>query len=346
LRQLEHTDRLDSIAQPRLDPFARLNPSTIRSYEDAATAIGRLDGTASLAPKGLRELLVLRCALTPSGASRDGMIALLLPDGDEDSPLRTYRAALRTGASHARGGVVPSVELLYDLLGITPPKGSTETGTFAQPTAQPTAQSTAQVTESAITDFMRDALLRTPPLLKAVTTAGALLALPGDNRLTLAPLATSLVLCVGGATTDAWITLPLAGDAELAQGPGPADWSHWLGRAFRALASEARAAERGLADARGRLDADQVRVRDAFGRAAYSALDLLDLLANDLVITVPDAARALGQTPPTAGAAVARLADLGIAAEITGRARSRAFVYSGLVDALAPAVATTSTGAA
>ena len=320
-----------------------MNPSTIRSYEDAATAIGRLDGTAFLAPRGLRELLALRCTVTPSGASRDGMIALLRPDGDEDSPLRTYRAALRTGASHARGGVVPSVELLYDLLGITPPKSSAESGTFAQPTAQ----SSALMTESAITEFMRDALLRTPPLLKAAMTAGALLASPGDNRVALASLATSLVLCVGGATTDAWITLPLAADSILAQGPGTTtDGSDWLGRAFRALASEARAAERGLADARRQLDADQARVRDAFGRAAYSALDLLDLLANELVITVPDAARTLGQTPPTAGAAVARLADLGIATEITGRARSRAFVYAGLVDALAPAVATTSSGSA
>ncbi|HVT41100.1 MAG TPA: hypothetical protein VHE78_18835 [Gemmatimonadaceae bacterium] len=323
------------------DAFAQLHKAgapTIRSYEDAATAIGRLDGTASLAPKGLRELLVLRCIVTPSGASRRGMLALLHPDGDMDSPLRSYAAALRTGAASARGGVVPSLEVLRDLLGSPSPGGAADTIAFLSPSTP--------VSEAAIIELMRDTPPRPPPLLKAAMTAGALLASSGGSRGSLASLATSLVLCVGGATTDAWLTLPLAGDGVLAQGPSAPDWNEWLGRAFRALAGEARAAERGLADARRELDIDQARVRDAFGRAAYSALDVLELLANQLVITVPGAARTLGQTPPTAGAAVARLAELGIASEITGRSRSRAFVYAGLVDALAPALAATSTAVA
>jgi hypothetical protein len=267
------------------------------------------------------------------------MITLLRPYGDEDSSLRTYGAALRTGAASARGGVVPSVEVLHDLLGIPLPDESAEMTAFG-PAAPTIADS------SGAAELMRDGGPRTPPLLKAAVTAGAILASPGANRTALASLATSLVLCVAGATTDAWVTLPLAGDGVLAQGPATSDWTEWLARAFRALATEARGAERGLAEARRQLDTDQARVRDAFGRAAYSALDVLGLLATDLVITVPEAARALGLTPPTAGAAVARLEELGIASEITGRARSRAFVYGGLVTALAPGPASASTVAA
>ena len=63
---------------------------------------------------------------------------------------------------------------------------------------------------------------------------------------------------------------------------------------------------------------------------------MLALLSRNLTLTIPDAARALGQTIPTSGAAVARLARLGIVREVTGRRRSRCFVYGAVIDALAP----------
>jgi len=253
------------------------------------------------------------------------MIALLRPDGEGEAQARAYLRALEAGAFRARGGVVPSVAMLHELLGEEP----------------------SAVSASALADtFLLDAHDRSPPLLKAVCTAGALLRSPPDEAarprsMKLAALAVSLVLCVGGAIADAWLTLPVAADAGLAAGPGEADagWDRWLLAAFGALAREARAAEKGIAAARARADADELRVREALGRAAYSALDVLAMLRSDVALTVQDAARALAQTPPTAGAAVARLEELGIAREVTGRARSRIFVYAGLVDALAPAAA-------
>jgi hypothetical protein len=196
--------------------------------------------------------------------------------------------------------------------------------------------------------FLRDAEDRSPPLLKAVCAAGALLhSAPDDGArdrtaaaaALAAALAVSLVLIVGGAITDSWLALPIADDRTLAAGPleGDAGWDPWLHAAFGALAREARAAQRGISAAHQRAEADEVRVREALGRAAYSALDMLALLRSDVVLTVQDAARSLAQTPPTAGAAMARLEELGIAREVTGRARSRVFVYEGLVEALAPA---------
>jgi hypothetical protein len=292
--------------------FASGGTASIRAYEDAATAIGRLDAAACLADDGFRELLVLRCIATATGTSYPAMIALAQSyrEGDESAaPSVGFARALRDGAARARGGALPSLASLHELLRLQP--------------ATPHAPE--------IDDLLRDTHERTPPVLKAALAAQALAA-PDEQR--LAALAVPLVLCVGGATTDAWITLPHAG-AMAADIPTVLS----LRELFAALAREARAAERGLVAARELCAADDNRVRDALGRAAYSALDVLALLRREIVVTVPETARTLGLTPPTAGAAVARLVDLGIAREVTGKARSRAFAYEGMVHALRPSAA-------
>jgi hypothetical protein len=287
--------------------------AAVRAYEDAATAIGRLDGAACLADDGFRELLVLRCIATATGTSYPAMIALARPNGEGDEsagPPSVFAHALRDGAARARGGALPSLASLHELLRLEPP-------TSLAP---------------AIDELLRDAHERTPPVLKAALAAQALRAASGDEH--LAALAVPLVLCVGGATTDAWITLPHAVAIAVDAPDRPS-----LRSLFAALAREARAAERGLVAARELCATDETRVRDALGRAAYSALDVLALLRRDIVVTVPETARTLGLTPPTAGAAVARLVELGIAREVTGKARSRAFAYEGMVHALRPSAA-------
>jgi hypothetical protein len=242
----------------------------------------------------------------------------------------SYATALRKGAAKARGGAVPSIELMCELLGIHAPS-TLESGRPSGPGAT-SANSAAEINA-----FLRDAHVRTPPVLKAAWVAGVLLSNADEYRSTLASLAVSLILCAGGATADPWITLPIAGDDALARGPeaDEAGWTDWLRRAFSALARESRAAEHGLSSARQRIDGDRARIGESLGRAAYSALDLFDLLADELVVTIADAARTLGQTPPTTGAAVARLEELGVVVEITGQARSREFAYVTLVDAFA-----------
>ncbi len=285
----------------------------MRVYEDASAAIGRLDATAKLVPVGLRRLLILRATVTPLGASRRGMIALVRPDGEGAESYAEYAAyqrALTQGSARARGGALPSMASLHELLDLP---------------------ITSEWSASGIDELLRDAHERTPPVLKAALAALAIHGETGDETdvsptRRLAALATTLLLCVGGATTDAWLTLPHAGTTP----------DHSLRGMFTVLAREARAAERGIEAAQALCDADEARVRESLGRAAYSALDMLALLREEIAITVPDAARALDQTPPTAGAAVARLVELGIAHEITGKARLRVFAYDGMVRALAP----------
>jgi hypothetical protein len=296
----------------------------MRAYEDAATAIGRLDAAACLADSGFRNLLTLRCVATATGASHLGMIALSRAAGEgtsDDVGGASFARALREGSARSRGGALPSFGSLLELLRI-------ESSLSAPP---------------GLDELLHDTNERTPPVLKAALAA-LTLGTPAPNpaqtasehRLTalydpsIALLAVPLLLCVGGATTDAWITLPRSAVGDTSASPPV------LREIFAALARDARAAEKGLLAARQLCDADETRVRDTLGRAAYSALELLALLRRQIVITVPDAAHILGLTPPTAGAAVARLVELGVARELTGRIRSRAFVYEGMVHALRP----------
>ena len=298
----------------------------MRAYEQAAIAMGRLDAAGSLATPGLREMLRLRCAAQYIADPMGGMIAQLVPDGERPNDVRAFADALRVGSARARGGTIPSLEMLRGLLPAASP-GHEET-------SDDSSNAAVVRDELAIDELIGDVHVRSPALLKAVLTAGAILSFLPD-RTALAALATTLVLCVEGATTDAWLTLPLATDSSLLAGPaGVAGWNEWLARAFITLGREAIAAERGLAKAHARLDADRENIRELLGRASYSAIDVLALLADQLVTTIPDAARALGQTSPTTGAAMARLVELGIVREVTGRARSRAFVYAALLDTM------------
>ena len=307
--------------------FSGPDSALLRHYEDAATAVGRLDSAASASSRGLRDLAVLRCIATPTGASRRILTGLLRPDGGERA-MRSYSGAVRAGASRARGGVVPSLDYLCELLGLPMQR---------EPPAAQAAADAPIWGMPEVAAFMSDDRLRhSPPVLRAVMTAGVLLNSPVEGRINLASLATSLVLCVGGAMTDVWLTLPLCSDEALGRGPKlKREVDGWLAHAFLALANEARAAERALGTARERVESDRARVKATFGRAAYSALDVLDLLTSELVITVPETSRTLRQTPPTTGAAIARLTEIGIVEEITGQSRSRAYIYGNLIDAFA-----------
>ena len=245
------------------------------------------------------------------------MTALLRGDragSTVESAAADFARALREGAARARGATLPSLEALRGLLMLPP---------LAEPAA-------------GINELLRDAHESPPPVLKAALAAHALhthatgLAESGPLEDHLPQLAVPIILCAGSATSDAWITLPRAFVATGALA------APLLRDTFDALAREARAAERALGAAHERCAADETRVRNALGRAAYSALDALALLRREIVITIPETARTLGMTPPTAGAAVERLVKLGIAREITGKARLRAFAYDGMVAALAP----------
>ncbi len=147
-----------------------------------------------------------------------------------------------------------------------------------------------------------------------------------------ASLAFSRQLWRDGTLGGPWLALPFA-DAGAPDAYG--DPQTWLDAVSAAVARESEAAARGLERARERLNGDETKIR-ALGRAAHSALDLFRLLAERLIVSIGDVAPGLGQTVPTTGSAMARLERLGVAREVTGRARDRRFAYRALVNGMGP----------
>ena len=249
------------------------------------------------------------------------MIALLR--SDREGPLAIQFAALLAGAAKARGGVVPTLHWMCAQLGI--------------PNVASGATDSQREIAATIDGLLRESNDRTPPVLKVAVVAAALTRLDVEleQRVALIGLAATLLLCVGGATSDTWLTLALP--SELSSAPmDDRELGAWVTSAFGALAREGRAIERGLATAATQIVDDANEIRRAYGRAAISALELHTLLSDKLVLTLPEVGRTLGFTAPTAGAAMERLESLGIASEVTGQHRGRAFVYTALVDGLAP----------
>ena len=73
---------------------------------------------------------------------------------------------------------------------------------------------------------------------------------------------------------------------------------------------------------------------DAACAHAMAAIQLLDLLPSNPIVTVPKATRLLGTTAPTARKAVEVLERIGVLCETSGKQRDRVYAYQGYLQAL------------
>ena len=293
---------------PILDILHSHELGQLAKLERAAQAVARGDAAVRFAPDGVAGLAKLRVAVGPADAGLEGMIALLRGEGERTQELELFRGALRVGMTRARGGIVPTLATLSASLGEPSP--------------------VEQVKE--MDGLLRGADDALSPLLRAAIAAGALRQLGASAE--MATLAATWTLCVNGAIGDGWLTV-----AEPVALPSEGALDEWLPAVIANYARDGRELERAATLGAEIIGRDETRIRELLGRAHFSALDVLGVLRRDGAINVPDVAVALGISVPTAGAAVERLVELGIAREITGRARSRVFVYAALVEALAPA---------
>jgi Fic family protein len=72
---------------------------------------------------------------------------------------------------------------------------------------------------------------------------------------------------------------------------------------------------------------DRQRIQ-TIGRAAGSAQQVHDLIARDVITTIPEATKRLPVSEPTVASAMAHLEELGIVRELTGRTRGRTYAYT------------------
>ncbi|HEY8809806.1 MAG TPA: Fic family protein [Solirubrobacterales bacterium] len=81
------------------------------------------------------------------------------------------------------------------------------------------------------------------------------------------------------------------------------------------------------------IERDRTRIHE-LGRAAATALRVHDLAVKRVVVKPRKAAQALGLSEPPIYGAIARLEEVGILREVTGRARGKTYVYGEYMDIL------------
>ena len=112
-------------------------------------------------------------------------------------------------------------------------------------------------------------------------------------------------------------------------------WEEWLEFFLEGVIAVAGSATDTARSIRRLIETDRDKIHD-LGRGAASALRVHELAGRRIVLTAGGTARLLGLSVPTVNAALARLEQVGILREATGRRRGRVFVYDaylGLVQA-------------
>lgn len=111
------------------------------------------------------------------------------------------------------------------------------------------------------------------------------------------------------------------------------EWEEWIRFFLEGVGDVARSATETTREIVALIENDR-RGITTLGRATASALQLHELATREVVLTIPYAARATGLSEVTVGKAVRHLEAAGIVEEVTGRARSRVYVYRQYLDLL------------
>jgi hypothetical protein len=168
-----------------------------------------------------------------------------------------------------------------------------------------------------------------PVLLRATAATAAV------GSASVGSAVAALLLC-GAGVTDRVRLLPFAdlettSATEAIQRLHDGDPTDWNVAALSELARAARQRRLDLIDAVHAMPEEYARL-DALGRAAITARRVLQLLRDQLAVSVPALAEALGASRPAASDALDRLVGMEIAVEVTGRARDRVFALRSALD--------------
>ncbi len=106
------------------------------------------------------------------------------------------------------------------------------------------------------------------------------------------------------------------------------DWEGWIFFFLRGVATVAEEATERALKIRDLLERDQTRVREQLGRRAGKALDLLDLVTRQPVVSTHWLIPKLEVSQPTVDKLLIDMQEMGILQEITGRSRGRRFAYA------------------
>lgn len=344
------------------DPPVSFDMELSRLHEAAVQALGQLEGmSAGLAPDRLLYMYVRKEAvLSSSIEGTQSTLADLLQYENQAVPgtpiddvqeVSRYVAALQHGIALIRSDHLPlSLRLIREVHRVlmAQGRGSQQTpGEFrrSQNWLGGSAPWNAQFVPPpphemmhALDNFERflhDQYGYTPPVIKAGLAHAQFETihpfLDGNGR--VGRLLINLLFVVDGVLSQPFFYLSLylrQNRAEyydaLQRVRLDGDWEGWLRFYLIGVELVAREAAKTAVALRDLFDSDQQRVA-VLGRAAGSALQVFELLRDRTALNVPRAAQQLGLTWPTVNSAMKRLEALGIAREMTGRARDRVYVY-------------------
>lgn len=160
--------------------------------------------------------------------------------------------------------------------------------------------------------------------------------LDGNGR--LGRLLITLLLCARGALREPLLYLSLYFKTHrsyyydlLQRVRTEGVWEEWLTFFLEGTEATAKQAADTAVELIRLFEADRKRIQ-AIGRPALSALRVHEYMQKKPLINIGLAARALNLSVPTVSGALARLEELGIVKETTGRERDRIFAYNRYLD--------------
>ncbi len=329
----------------------------------ANQALGRLDGLSTLLPDTelflylyVRKEAVLSSQIEGTQSSLSDLLLFeneVVPGVpiDDVREVSNYVAAMQHGLERLRDGFPLSLRLIREIHGIllqdgrggdrTPGEfrrsqnwiGGTRPGNAAF--VPPPPERLMECLDS-FEKFLHDET-QTLPLLVQLGLIHVQFEtihpfLDGNGR--LGRLLITLLLCARGALREPLLYLSLyfkthrAAYYDLLQRVRTQGvWEEWLAFFLEGAEVTAKQAADTAVELIRLFEADRKRIQ-AIGRSALSALRVHEYMQKKPLINIGLAARALNLSVPTVSGALARLAELGIAREVTGRERDRIFAYT------------------
>jgi Fic family protein len=337
--------------------------------ERAQIALGRLDGMASLLPdtRHFLSMYVRKEALLSSQieGTQSSLSDLLLYEPDEApgvpiddvAEVSCYVAALNRGLELLRGGLPLSLRLIREIHAMLLSSGR---GAGKQPGEFRTTQNWAGGPRPSLAAFVPPPPQHVLPCLgdlerfihaeapdvPTLVQAGLMHVqfetihpfLDGNGRLGRLPV--TFLLCERQILREPilYLSLHLKTHRQtyydlLQRVREHGDWEAWLRFFLDGVAETAESAT----DAAGQILAlfaeDRTKI-ETLGRSSGSALRLHDLLKARPLLSIATASKKLNLSHPTIGATMARLVELGILRETTGRQRNRLYAYGRYIDIL------------
>ncbi len=363
-------EKAEAFVPPCLPPTPGVQMDGLyRRLESANRALGRLDGVTSILPDTplFLYMYVRKEALLSSQieGTQSSLSDLLLFESEEApgvplddvQEVSNYVAAMNYGLTRIREGFPISLRLIREIHDILLSKGR---GSTKQPGEFRRSQNWIGGTRPGnalfvppppefVLDLLSDLeafIHADTPGIPSLIKAGLVHVqfetihpfLDGNGR--LGRLLITFLLCTQGILKEPILYLSLYFKTHrrhyydlLQRVREHGDWEAWIEFFLDGITETSLQAAEAAREILSLFEADRKRI-GTLGRPAASALRVHQLLQQKPIIGIPAAAQKLAISPPTIAKSIQHLEDLGIVREITGKQRSRMFVYGGYLSIL------------